>query len=377
METLTEFETRLALSAPQPREGFEQALAQQLGREFTQRHPAAQVQTAARQRRSGRLSARSAAILVAILVIGVGVVIAMSAVLQRILRQDAGLEAILEQGLGHEIGISQTHEGFTVTLEWAYADGNRLSLAYMIEGEPGAQYSNLWGRVFSLHLRDTGQEIPASQGMTALIDRDGEVVDADPNGGISTADRSLSIFHYDLSGIDTSASPTLNLRLEVAAYGVTLQQRTRLPIEQFNAMMEGPYERFVFDFSLALVDDQRLLDSAPTATDQDITLTLQRVSVSPSQTLVLVCFPPPDPARQWTAVPRLTTQDGDVPGAGGVRHYQDNGRACSDFTYYAGMADYSGVWRLEITELVGFGSGGGDDQQRIAGSWVFEFSVPS
>jgi len=40
------------------------------------------------------------------------------------------------------------------------------------------------------------------------------------------------------------------------------------------------------------------------------------------------------------------------------------------------MSDYSGSWLLEITELIGFGSGGGADQQRIAGQWRFEFVVP-
>lgn len=44
--------------------------------------------------------------------------------------------------------------------------------------------------------------------------------------------------------------------------------------------------------------------------------------------------------------------------------------------YFAGMYDYHGPWRLEVVELIGFGSSGGNDQQRIAGSWVFEFTVP-
>ena len=89
----------------------------------------------------------------------------MNTFLQPFINYDAGLKAIYEQGLGHEIGISQSHEGFTVTLEWAYADGNRLTLAYTIQGHPGTPYSNLESRVYRLSLRDTGAEIPFYQEM--------------------------------------------------------------------------------------------------------------------------------------------------------------------------------------------------------------------
>ncbi|MCA9889756.1 MAG: hypothetical protein KC546_15355, partial [Anaerolineae bacterium] len=66
-----------------------------------------------------------------------------------------------------------------------------------------------------------------------------------------------------------------------------------------------------------------------------------------------------------------------VPGGGAVQPFMDGEDACQDYTYYAGMFDYTGDWQLEITELIGFGSGGGDDQQRIVGSWSFAFRVPT
>lgn len=113
-----------------------------------------------------------------------------------------------------------------------------------------------------------------------------------------------------------------------------------------------------------------------TITDQGIALTLREVRVTPSQTRVIVCFAPPDAARGWTAIPRLTTTMGEVPGGGGVRPFVDGDLACQDYTYFAGLFDYAGEWQLEISALIGFGPGGGDDQQRIAGSWTFTFTVP-
>ncbi len=373
MTALAGFETKLAASAPQPRAGFEQELARML----EQRQRARGFLTAARPRRFRRWSPRTALVLLIVLLVGVGVVIAMSGVLQQLIGYDAGLKAILDQGLGHEIGISQTIDDFTVTLEWAYADGNRLTLAYMIAGHPGEQYTNLNSYVYKLTLRDSGEKIPFYQGMTALIDRDGGIMGLTPmpDDQIPTTDRSLNIQTYNLSDAAIGARSTLDLHLEVDAFGVTLQQRTRLPIEQFDAMREGPAEHFTFDFSVPLVSDQRLLTTAQTATDQDIVITLKRVSVSPSQTRVIICFAPPDPARRWTGIPHLTTAEGDVPGGGGVQPFMDGDQTCDNYTYFAGMYDYHGEWRLEISELVGFGSGGAD-QQRIAGSWQFRFVVP-
>ncbi len=157
MEALMEFEAQLSASAPQPRAGFEQELAQRLQRERAQRRRAGRLLMPALPRRFGRLSRRTVIILIILLIVGVGVVIAMSAALRQVIGFDDGLKTIFEQGLGHEIGISQTIEGYTVTLEWAYADGNRLTLAYMIAGHPGTPYTNLESQVYTLTLRDTGE----------------------------------------------------------------------------------------------------------------------------------------------------------------------------------------------------------------------------
>ena len=378
MQALTEFENSLSLSAPLPRAGFEQELAGHLQRAFTQHQQSRSTWKTARYRRPSRPSVRTAAILVTVLTIGIGVVIAMNTFLQQYLNYDAGLKAIYEQGLGHEIGISQSHEGFTVTLEWAYADGNRLTLAYVIQGHPGTQYSNLESRIYRLSLRDTGAEIPFYQGMNAAIDQNGEAVGwGAPPDTVITFDRILEINTYDLSTIPIGDNTTLALHLEVGAYGITWQRRTQIPLERMNEMYEGPESLFTFDFSIPLMGDQRVMNTLQTAFDQGITLTLKQVTISPSQTRVMVCFTPPDPTRQWTAIPHLTTRAGEVPGGGGVQPLQSvNDETCEAYTYFAGMFDYTGEWQLEITELVGFGSGGGDDQQRIPGSWVFEFVVP-
>lgn len=378
MQSLAQFEAALSQSAPQPRAGFEEKLAGRLRDEYAQRGRGKQVLTAFQPRRYGRLSTRAAAVLVAILTVGIGAIIAMSAFLQQYLNYDAGLKAILEQGLGHEIGISQTIDGYTVTLEWAYADGNRLTLAYVIDGIRGVQYSNLESDVYRLSLRNSGTEIPSYQGRGIAVDQNGEPVGWGVTDTIVTFDRSLNIDTYDLSSIDFGGRQSLDLRLEVHPYGITWQQRTQVPLERlFQEAKEGPDGLFTFDFSIDLVNERRVFDTPVTAVDQDITIHLTEVNVAPSQTRVRICFASPDAARQWTAIPWLTTDAGEVPGGGsGGQPFMDGDLTCGDYTYFAAMYDYTGAWQLEITELVGFGSGGGSDQQRIAGSWRFAFVVP-
>lgn len=369
MSADSEFEALIMKSVPQPRENFQQALAQQLLREFEQ-------QRTSPLRRHRKLSIRSVALLAVILLIGIGSVFAMSTILQQFTRHDPGLKAIYEQGLGHEIGLIQAIEDFTVTLEWAYADGNRLILAYVIQGKQGTQYTNLASDVYTLQVRESGEQIPLYQGMTTAIDQNGEAIGwGAPPSPIITTNRTLTISTYDLSAIETSGKSALDLQLEVAPYGVTLQHRTQMP-DDFFSLKESPEGLFTFDFSVDLIDQLRVFDTPLTATDKGIRVILQHVHVSPSQTRLLVCFIPPDPSRQWTAIPHLTTSRGEVQGGGGVEPFMDGDLACNDYTYQAGMYDYTGQWRLEVTELIGFGSNGGNDQQRIAGSWVFEFVVP-
>lgn len=326
---------------------------------------------------------RAAVLLLGMLIVGTGVAFAISTALQQFITSDAGLDWVYGKGRGHEIGLSQTIDGFTVTLEWAYADGNRLNLAYTIQGQPGGEYTNLTSDQNRLTLGNSGIDVPMIQSMNGMpIGSSGEYLYREylSREAMPVYDRSLSVTTYDLSMIPPQDLPELDLRFEVRVYGVTVQQRTQIPIEKFDEMKKGPEEAFVLDFTLPLDGEQRVFNTPLTVTDNDIPLTLQRVMVTPSQVRFVLCIAPPAPDRKWTAIPYLTANGGEVAGGGAVSDIanvgETAGQMCMQYLYNAGMYDYRGEWRLEITELVGFGSGGGNDQQRIAGSWAFEFTVP-
>jgi len=121
-----------------------------------------------------------------------------------------------------------------------------------------------------------------------------------------------------------------------------------------------------------------VLAPALDAADGGITLTLDRVVITPSQVRLTLCYADPAPDRTWTLIPDLSAGDEAVTGGGATENVPSgiDGRTCSRFTYNAAMAGYTGEWSLRVSEMVGFGPGGGADQQRIPGDWRFTFVVP-
>lgn len=362
-DALLDLAARLAAAAPQPDAAFQKHLQRRL----QEARAARGVLVMKRHRFPMR-----AAVVAAVLVLIAGTALAVAPWIRQLLQGDPGMASVYDEGQGIPLHLSQTIDGYTVTLDWAYADGNRLTLAYTITGLPGVQYTNLeTDSVINLTLRQPRAEIPGIMGMGNWMDGKAGQPDTAP-----TANFTRNQFVFDLSGVPTEGD-LLDLRLELEVYGVPVIKRTQLPIERFNDMKERPGRPFVFEFSVPLSGSLRVLDTPQTAADQGITLTLESVTVSPSQVRVAVCYDSPDPSRGWTSIPRLTAGGADVPGGGGVQSMKfGETRVCDKFLFNADMDDYQGGWRLEISELVGFGSGGGNDQQRIKGAWVFEFVMP-
>lgn len=321
-----------------------------------------------------RIPARALLVLAAVLTIGVGVALAVSGALQQMLAADDGLLAVYRSGAGREIGLSETIDGYTVTLDWAHADSHRLTIAYIIEAPPAdSQYTNL--TAWPATLRDRhGAELELHGGMTAALTESGEFIES----ADAEYRRTLSLFSYDLAGV--SSADSLDLRLELGISSVTSARRTAIPEGPFSAWSEGPSRHFIFDFTIALnPEPQRVLNTAQDATDAGITLTLRRVTVSPSQMRVTLCYIPPAADRTWMALPQLTLEGNPVTGGGAMRKVSGIGEAagetCDEFLYSADLYDATGLWTLTLTELVGMGSSGAD-QQRIAGTWAINFTVP-
>lgn len=401
-----DFEEALRASAPLPRSGFEAQLSAQLRRDHIQRRQARAVLTAvdrpteaasapanahagprtsapapasthptlrtpirrpAGHRRSLRLLVAAAILVIA----GGGAALAVYTQMQQLIQDDAGLQTVLDRGLGHEVGLRQTVGDFTVTLDWAYADDNRLTLAYSLRGRPGVQYASLESAPYAVTVRGSDTALSFVQGTSVLLDARGQVItDLD---ALTSANGSMVVRTYDLGGLALDDREALDLRVELTAYGVANRQRMLIPFDAAPLMQSSA---FGFEFSVPLAGQRRALRAPQTATAQDITLTLREVVVTPSQTRLRLCFTPPDPARQWLAIAALTTDAGEVMATGGARPFVEGDQHCQDALYTEPLFEVAGRWRLMVTELVGFGAGGGADQVRVAGAWLFDFTIP-
>jgi hypothetical protein len=78
--------------------------------------------------RIARRGLRLAASLVLVLLLGV----VTTAVMQGLIDLDPGLRGARAGGMVTELAITTTHEHLTVTLNWAYADANRLAINYTL-----------------------------------------------------------------------------------------------------------------------------------------------------------------------------------------------------------------------------------------------------
>lgn len=356
IDPMMTFRDELMQIAQPPREGFQLELSQRLQAEFPQK-----ARSLRKIRALKHLSMHTAFIVLAVLIMSVGVVLAVNAIFQQFITQDDGLRSIYLSGAGTEVSLSQIVGNYMLDLEWTYSDQNRLALGFTVSGFncPPEQY--IFCEI-GVRLLDQNQvEVPviSSQG------EDGQAV------------RSY-VYNFDTSML-RGQPELIVLQLEIIPYGITeTDSITDNPnIKQTTTTSLG--EPLILHFTVPLSSDIRVLNDGYTVTDEEVALTLRRVTVSPSQTRVTICFVPPTFERSWITIPHLTADGTEVVGGGATDFVSGVGESsseiCNEHLYNAAMFDYTGNWQLEITELVGFGSSGAD-QQRIAGSWRFEFVVP-
>lgn len=356
IDPIMTFRDELMQISQPPREGFQLELSKRLQAEFPQK-----ARSPRRTQALKSLSMHTAFIALVVLIMSVGVVLAVNAVVQQFIIQDDGLQSVYLSGKGTEVKLSQTVGNYTLEIEWTYSDQNRLALGFTVAGFNCSPEQYIFCEI-GIRLLDQNQvEFP-------VISSQGED---------RQAVRSY-IYNFDTSIL--SGQPELIvLQLEMIPYGIIeTDSTTDTPnIKQTtNIALEEP---LILHFSVPLSSDIRILNDANTVTDEEVALTLRRVTVSPTQVRLIVCFVPPTSGKSWITIPHLMADGMEVVGGGATDFVSGVGESsneiCNEHLYKAAMFDYMGNWQLEITELVGFGNDGADPQ-RILGSWMFEFVVP-
>jgi len=266
-------------------------------------------------------------------------------VAERAFYTDAGSENVLTNGLATQLGLSQTQDGYTVTLQKAYADLNRVVVDYTIQ-RPGGEPFNDFARLARGRFQST------------LTDASGAVLPP-------------------MAGAYVQGGAVLNNFDDSATRGTLATISLRLSIPLLEALGQSGASPFVFRFDVP-VQPGRIVNPNLAVIAGGRTLILQRVVVTPSETRIYLA------GLNGTGLfPHLTVDGYDsnhvsihgwspTEGGGSIWSIRPigGGRVVCDF-FQSLMAEH-GTWTLTITA----GPATADGKRVTGGPWVFRFSVP-
>ena len=303
--------------------------------------------------------------LVLMLAFGTAAYAAITSILDRAVEMDpSGSQYLVENGLVAKLNLSQMDGDITATLEWAYADANRIVIAYTIAHPADRENTSVM-----------------------LTDMDGTPLPTIMGGYGYAADGVMSdVQSYDASLIgDRPDVLQLRLHLEVSTFNLpdempspppaTVDSETGASIVMLEPMEIGePAATFDFDFSVPFHPGREVM-IGQSVEDAGIGVTLERALIAPSDTRFDVCFTGLDPAYDWIPIFTLETSGISVRDSSNIisgGRWLDN--RCYRQDFGGPLEDQRGTWRLMVTELVG--ERPGVRQIRVRGPWEFQFTVP-
>lgn len=202
-----------------------------------------------------------------------------------------GLAGAQAAGLLWPVGQTQTRGSVTMTLDWAYADLNRLAIGYTITGVSEDQIGTtitsaqrLYDDAGYFFSYASGAVVESPTGMHVAIEFYNQGVLVLPDNQVTVLD------DYFRARYGESALPeTISLRF---AADFTLPAGSPLSLETLN-----PAAAFVFDFTLPLFEGI-VIAPMETVEDQELAVTLETVLLAPAQITAHVCYERPD-TRDW------------------------------------------------------------------------------
>jgi hypothetical protein len=271
--------------------------------------------------------ARSSLLVAVVLLTSVVIIYAANSLIQRLIEADPGLNAVE----GQLLSLSQTIDGYTLNLEWAYADSNRISIASSLTDADNSTFITL---------------SPESE--FTLTDHTGHIFPLQGALGTNLEDgQTGTLYTFDTSPL-TIIPDIYQLRLNVQLVLITATD----PLQTIS--LSSP---FVFEFAVHTYRiKQQEMNLPQTVEDLGIPITVQDVEISPSQTRITVCFSVNDlEYGDWTPVLYLYINGEDVNGNHEYRvdSRQIEGTNCQFVTFHAPLAGRTGQWVVEVHQLIG------------------------
>lgn len=267
-------------------------------------------------------------------------------------------QRIIAENRGTRVNLSQTVNGFTVTIERVYADAHQIIIGYTVSGPPGRAFNNFslsdrQGRNLPTLTDTRGAELPQ-----ALVSWGAGVDVREGKGGYVRV--------YDGAGV-TGAPTEITLRWEVPVLDV--YERTAAPIAGASCdgqtcayNVAGP---FAFDFTVPF-DPGRVAESHQTVEVGGTPVTLERVVVARTGTRVFLRGAGPN-AGVTLSVDGATHT---LRSPGAVRSPWDISETF-DYVTPAALHDKRGEWVLVVT------AGHRQSDTLVQGGpWTFRFVVP-
>ena len=244
------------------------------------------------------------------------------------------------------LGLTQTDQGYTVTLEAAYADASQMMLAVSVVDARNRGWSQL--DASSAGVRFTDGTGPAWT-MTG--------------GGSAPA----SMGAANTVWLAASAPPTPGVH-SVTVTVPAVRVREAEPVGSGDPWHEV-LGSWVFTFDLPIAGGRRV-DLNTVATVNGVTATATSLFATPTVVKIDVRWSDRGPtASGWTSVGTAFHDGHEIPIGGGMTV---NG--IETLPLVAGTEDASGHWKVVINEVIGDIPDGG--QVRLEGPWVIEFDVP-
>ncbi len=269
---------------------------------------------------------------------------------------DPGLEGARTNHLITDVNQTQTIDGVTVTLEWAYADAQRLAFGYSIT----APEENIYYNTSDLRLYDEANSFTTDGG------------GGGGGGGVGRESQYVTSYNITMADdapeelalhIDLTLTPMEHMEVGISGYGggsgggggstgggaaiaATAEVTPEMGDSQPNI---GPFQ-FAFTlphYPAITVTPEQTVES------NGVAITLKSLSVVPSMTAAEICYTLPD-SRDWSPV--FTLHAGDVEtavagwGMNGLPMPEDTER-CVTYEFYAPYDYTPTTFTLTATEL--------------------------
>lgn len=279
---------------------------------------------------------------------------------------DPGITSVDQADLITRIDETQPLGGdnqVSVTLEYAYADANRITIGYTVSGiSPDGRrmmaYSNPTLTTAS------GEAVDR---MLALATEEDQQQDAQSEEREFSSSLTTNFITPDL-GLSEGDSVNFNLAIDVA---LSYLDNGEFPAPSM--IMAGQAS---FTFSVPFITGP-VIEIDQTADAAEPPVSLQRVSITPSMTRLDMCYelPPVTEVPGWS--PFVTVSiDGESVFAGQVETYgledrYDLNSPCKGVILPISLQGQDGAWHVEITEFHDLGA----FSEPVIGPWVFDFEV--